>query len=157
EETEQELLKLDEEYVSRRTAGDRPITLSEAAGLRTAAAHQANVIRKQGAPVGGPATFVGNWAAVGPNPIVQLNADNISTGNRSGRIGALAIRPSNGQWILGGAQGGIWLFDPATGTWVSKTDDQPSLAIGALAVAPSDDSIIYAGTGEGALSGDSYF
>ena len=29
------------------------------------------------------------------------------------------------------------------------------LTIGALAIAPSNDSVIYAGTGEGALSGDS--
>ena len=43
------------------------------------------------------------------------------------------------------------------GTWSAKTDDQPTLAIGALAVAPSNDAIVYAGTGEGALSGDSYF
>ena len=40
---------------------------------------------------------------------------------------------------------------------MNKTDNQPSLAIGSLAVAPSNDSVVYAGTGEGALSGDSYF
>jgi photosystem II stability/assembly factor-like uncharacterized protein len=75
----------------------------------------------------------------------------------NGRIGALAIRPSNGQIILGGAQGGIWLFDDATGTWSPRTNDKETQAIGSLAIAPSDDAIIYAGTGEGALSGDSYF
>src|SRR5690348_17674312 len=32
-----------------------------------------------------------------------------------------------------------------------------SIAIGAIAVAPSNDMVVYAGTGEGALSGDSYF
>ncbi len=78
-------------------------------------------------------------------------------GNMSGRIGALAIRPSNGQFILGAAQGGIWLFNSATGTWSAKTTDQTTQAIGALAIAPSNDAIIYAGTGEGAFSGDSYF
>ena len=41
--------------------------------------------------------------------------------------------------------------------WSPKTDNLPSLAIGALAIAPSNDAIVYAGTGEGALSGDSYF
>src|SRR5204862_1371981 len=78
-------------------------------------------------------------------------------GAMAGRIGALAIRPSNGQFILGGAQGGIWLYDPGTGQWSTNTDNLPSLAIGALAIAPSNDAIVYAGTGEGALSGDSYF
>src|SRR6185503_4733654 len=43
------------------------------------------------------------------------------------------------------------------GLWTAKTDDLPSLAIGALAIAPSNDAIVYAGTGEGAFSGDSYF
>ena len=76
----------------------------------------------------------------------------------SGRIGALAIRPSNGQFILGGAQGGIWLYDPATGLpGRRRPTTRPTLAIGALAVAPSNDAIVYAGTGEGAFSGDSYF
>jgi uncharacterized repeat protein (TIGR01451 family) len=79
----------------------------------------------------------------------------------SGRIGALAIR-QDGTWILGGAQGDIWLYNAGTGKWEPKTGaagspNVPSLAIGALGVAPSNDSIVYAGTGEGALSGDSYF
>ena len=79
----------------------------------------------------------------------------------NGRIGALAIR-QDGTWILGAAQGGIWVFDFDTNAWVPKTgalgeENIPSLAIGALAVAPSDNSVVYAGTGEGALSGDSYF
>ena len=72
----------------------------------------------------------------------------------AGRIGALAIR-KDGTRILGAAQGGIWIWNGTT--WVAKTDNLPSLAIGALAVAPSNDSVVYAGTGEGALSGDSYF
>src|SRR5207237_867684 len=74
----------------------------------------------------------------------------------SGRIGALASR-RNGQFILGAAQGGIWLYNPASGTWTPKTDQLASTAIGALAVAPKDDNVVYAGTGEGALSGDSYY
>src|SRR5205823_14559120 len=44
-----------------------------------------------------------------------------------------------------------------TGKSSPKSAYAPSLATGALAVAPSDDSVVYAGTGEGALSGDSYF
>ena len=67
----------------------------------------------------------------------------------SGRVSALAIRPSNGQKILGGAQGGIWTYDEASGTWTPRIDDQATLSIGAIAIAPSNDSIIYAGTGEG--------
>src|SRR6185503_10270693 len=74
----------------------------------------------------------------------------------SGRIGALAIR-RDGTRILGAAQGGIWLYNATSGKWVAKTDNIPSLSIGALAVVPTNDLVVYAGTGEGALSGDSYF
>jgi photosystem II stability/assembly factor-like uncharacterized protein len=88
---------------------------------------------------------------------VQVTRSSGSFTAMSGRIGALAIRPSNHQFILGAAQGGIWLYDSVSGTWSAKTSDQTTQAIGALAVAPSNDSIVYAGTGEGALSGDSYF
>ena len=72
-------------------------------------------------------------------------------------MSALAIRPSNGQKILGAAQGGIWTYDEVSGTWTARTDDQATLSIGAIAIAPSNDAIVYAGTGEGNLSGDSYF
>jgi uncharacterized repeat protein (TIGR01451 family) len=161
EEDEERLLEQDLSFISNRLAGDRPLTLSQAGQLRSAAAHQAQLIRKEGLPTAGPTTFTGAWAALGPNPIVQGLRSPDPNGQRfgamSGRIGALAIRPSNGQFILGAAQGGIWLYDSTSGTWTAKTDDLPSLSIGALAIAPTNDAIVYAGTGEGALSGDSYF
>ena len=73
----------------------------------------------------------------------------------NGRIGALAIR-KDGTWILGGAQGGIWVLGPTASAWVAKTDICPRSRSVALAIAPTNDNIVYAGTGEGALSGDSY-
>ena len=71
----------------------------------------------------------------------------------NGRIGALLIL-YDGTYVLGGAQGGIWTFDGTQ--WTPRSDGLPSLAIGALAVAPSAPNVLYAGTGEGAMSGDSY-
>ena len=157
EEDEQIQLQRDLFFMSRRTAGDQQLDNQQAGALRAAAARAAAQLRKQGTPSPGPATFTGTWAGLGPDPIVQVTRSTPIFTAMAGRIGALAIRPSNGQFILGGAQGGIWLYDPASGTWSPKTDGLPSLAIGALAVAPSNDTIVYAGTGEGALSGDSYF
>src|SRR3989454_3402656 len=145
-------------FTSRRTAGDNALSNQEAGAMRAAAAHVASDLRKNAsAASAGPATFTTAWAALGPNPIVQQTRGSGGFTAMSGRIGALAIRPSNGQFILGAAQGGIWLYDAASGKWSPKTDNLPSLSIGALAIAPSNDAIIYAGTGEGALSGDSYF
>ncbi|MFL5982280.1 MAG: hypothetical protein ACJ74R_11280, partial [Gaiellaceae bacterium] len=144
-------------FISRRTAGNIPLDLQQAGALRAEAARTAARLRKEGIPTAGPSTFTGTWRNLGPNPIQQVLRTSGAIGNMSGRIGALAIRPTTGQFILGAAQGGIWVFNAATGTWVPKTSDTETQAIGALAIAPSNDAVIYAGTGEGALSGDSYF
>lgn len=161
EEGESLLLQRDAAFMLERTAGDIPLDNQQAGALRAAAARTAARLRKEGIPASGPSTFTGPWAGLGPNPIVQVTRSGGPFTAMSGRIGALAIR-RDGTRILGGAQGGIWLYDATTGKWVPKTgflgaDNMPSLAIGSLAVAPSNDLVVYAGTGEGHLSGDSYF
>src|SRR5258708_37812868 len=153
---EQALLAQDIAATSRRTAGDNPLDSVQVGQLDHQALMAAKKLQKR-PPPSGPMTFNSAWTGLGPNPIVQAARSSNTFTPMSGRIGALAIRPSNGQFILGGAQGGIWLYDPTSGTWAPQTDHQESLAIGALAVAPSSDSIVYAGTGEGALSGDSMY
>ncbi|MDD5559066.1 choice-of-anchor tandem repeat GloVer-containing protein [Candidatus Methylomirabilis sp.] len=98
------------------------------------------------------------WMAIGPGPILggQVGAT-ATTRPMSGRIGALAVDPGNpAHWVAGAAQGGLWDTHDAGATWTPKTDDQPSLAMGAIAFAPSNPAIIYAGTGEANNSGDSY-
>jgi photosystem II stability/assembly factor-like uncharacterized protein len=150
EELRSDLFARDAYFESRRVAGDNPLSIEQAGRLRAQAAKQA----KSGPP---SVTPFGAWTPVGPNPIVQIGRTSGGAEAVAGRIGALAIQPGSGRLILGAAQGGIWTYDPATGTWTPRTDDQPSLAIGALAVAPSNPNVVYAGTGEGALSGDSYY
>ena len=154
DEFESQLLIRDQAFISARLAGNTPLSVDQAVALRKAAADQAKL--QKNPPPPGPTTFAGAWSPLGPNPIVQVQRSDNAFAAQSGRIGALAIR-KNGQFILGAAQGGIWLWNPATKTWTPKTDDLPSTAIGDLAVAPSNDLVVYAGTGEGALSGDSYF
>ena len=151
---ESQLLLQDQAFIASRTAGDHQLSIQQAGALRSTAADAAKGLKK--APAPGPTTFTGVWSAIGPNPIVQIARSDGAAIAVSGRIGALAIRKS-GQMILGAAQGGIWLFDPVTGNWTNQTDNLPSLSTGALAVAPSNDLIVYDGTGEGALSGDSYY
>jgi uncharacterized repeat protein (TIGR01451 family) len=154
EDAEKALIEQDRAFVAGRTAGDNPLDVAHAGQLRAKAAHDAKTLGKT-APASGPATFSGAWAAMGPQPTGQYQRSDNARSSMSGRIGALAIRPSTGRLILGAAQGGIWTYDGST--WTSRTDDQETQAVGALAIAPSDDSVVYAGTGEGALSGDSYF
>ncbi|MEA2305879.1 MAG: hypothetical protein QOH43_3159, partial [Solirubrobacteraceae bacterium] len=154
---EQQLLERDQEFVADRTAGDNPLDIAHAGQLRAKSAKAAKGLAKSPPPATGPSTFTGGWSSVGQRPIGEITRSSSSLAEMNGRIGALAIRPSTGQIILGGAQGGIWTYDASTGRWTPRTDDQETQAIGSLAVAATDDKVIYAGTGEGALSGDSYF
>jgi uncharacterized repeat protein (TIGR01451 family) len=156
EAAEARLRELDISSTDNRTAGDNPLDVSHAGELRRLAARAARKLARH-APGDGPHTFAGEWSSLGPNPIVTTARSDGAFYALSGRIGALAIRPSNGEFILGGAQGGIWTMDAGSGTWVPRTSDQETQTIGALTIAPSNDKIVYAGTGEGALSGDSMF
>ena len=146
------ILLRDEAFIAGRTAGDNPLTPEQAGDRHGQAAGDAEAVKAH--RPSGVVTFNGAWAGLGPNPIAQIQRSDGALTAESGRIGALAIRKS-GRFILGAAQGGIWTYDG--GVWVPHTDSLPSLAIGALAIAPSNDLVVYAGTGEGALSGDSYF
>ncbi len=155
----------DASFYSRRTAGDPSVhfTMADAAALRAIAADQTAALRAQLAnkPVV-PNAYSGAWTGVGPNPMVLTSRGDATFDAMAGRIGALAVASTAPYTIyLGGAQGGIWesswVTTTTTNQWTPKTDQLSSLAIGAIALAPSNESIVYVGTGEGALSGDSYF
>lgn len=144
------LVMRDNYFLDRRLTGTKQLSVEEAGVLHVKAAKQAAQMPALSSPFA-------PWTGQGPNPIVQVGRTTGTFEAVSGRIGALAIQPGTGRLILGAAQGGIWTYDAVGRVWVPRTDDQPSLAIGALAIAPSASNIVYAGTGEGALSGDSYF
>ncbi len=97
------------------------------------------------------------WVNVGPAPILggQIGATG-DTRSMSGRVTAIAVDPGNpNHWLAGAAQGGIWETFDAGATWTPKTDAEASLAVGAIAFAPSNRNIIYVGTGEANFA-DSY-
>ena len=71
-----------------------------------------------------------------------------------GRTTALAQTP-DGTWFAGTADGGVWMSSNQGTTWTPTFDSMPSLAIGALAVDPTDGSL-WVGTGEANVSQDSY-
>jgi photosystem II stability/assembly factor-like uncharacterized protein len=75
-----------------------------------------------------------------------------------GRVVAIAGVPSEPSvFYMGGVQGGVWRSDNYGLTWTNITDGKlPANAygIGALAVAPSNPKIIYAGTGEADIRQD---
>src|SRR5207249_2088375 len=91
------------------------------------------------------------WINIGPAPINGL------FGGSSGRVQAIAVDPFDlTHWLIAAAQGGIWETYDAGASWSPKTDSQASLAVSAIAFAPSNPKIVYAGTGGAPFSGDSY-
>jgi hypothetical protein len=51
-------------------------------------------------------------------------------------------------FVFGASGGGVWKTDDAGQTWTSLFDKGPSSAIGAIAIAPSNPNVIYAGGGQ---------
>ena len=84
----------------------------------------------------------------------------------SGRVTAIAVDPNDatGNTVyIGGANGGVWkstnaaASDATVVTWTPLTDQQASLATGAIAVQPGKPQVILVGTGEANLALDSYY
>jgi hypothetical protein len=67
-----------------------------------------------------------------------------------GRVSSIAVDPGNPKHLLvGAAGGGIWESQNTGTTWFPRTDQMPSLAIGAVAFDHTNSKRVYAGSGEG--------
>ncbi len=74
---------------------------------------------------------------------------------RGGRVVAVSGVPgSSTDFFFGSVGGGVWKTESAGTVWTPIFDGQPVASIGALAVAPSDPKVIYAGTGETDIRSD---
>jgi len=69
-----------------------------------------------------------------------------TVGNRVASIAGVPGDPSI--YYAGAASGGVWKTTDGGIRWVPLSDSMPVTAIGALAVAPSDPNVVWAGTGE---------
>jgi hypothetical protein len=114
------------------------------------------------------------WTSLGPAPLAS-DASGIGQQDYnfvSGRATAVAIDPADSTAntvYAGGAYGGVWkstnaaASNPASVTWTPLIDNQPTLAVGAIAIQPQlsnpnpANSLILVGTGEANSSADSYY
>lgn len=110
------------------------------------------------------------WSPLGPAPLAsELNSDGSMRYNWvSGRATAVAIDPSDASGntvYVGGAYGGVWKSvnagslsqNPASVRWSALTDNQATLATGAVAVQPGGTGVVIVGTGEPDSAMDSYY
>jgi photosystem II stability/assembly factor-like uncharacterized protein len=67
-------------------------------------------------------------------------------GNRV--VAVTGVSGDAGVYYVGAASGGVFKTSDGGAHWQPVFDDQPAASIGALAVAPSDPNVVWAGTGE---------
>src|SRR5216684_4436051 len=154
----------------------RRIPGANSAALRNRAIQQ-KVLMRTAYAVSQAATGVsGAWVSIGPSPLPS-DASGIGLqdyGWVTGRATAVAMDPndpSGNTVYAGGAYGGVWKSSnagalsptPVSVNWTALTDNQATLAIGAIAIQPQlsipdpTKSVVLVGTGETNSSADSYY
>jgi photosystem II stability/assembly factor-like uncharacterized protein len=100
------------------------------------------------------AATIGTWVSIGPAPLVYADDPSAAEFFNSGRVAAVAVDPGAAtHWLIGVGNGGVWETRDAGASWAAIAEDAPTLAIGAVAFAPSNPRVIYVGTGESAAVG----
>ncbi len=80
----------------------------------------------------------------------HMDMRHVGPGTMSGRVTAIdVVRDQPNVIYVGTASGGLWKSTSGGITWEPVFDDQPVQSIGAVAIAPSNPDVIWAGTGEG--------
>ena len=92
---------------------------------------------------------LGNAQAQSLTPDLYRELEYRYIGPVGNRLIAVAGLPGDPNvYYAGAASGGIFKTTDAGATWTAIFDDQPVSSIGAIAVAPSDANVVWAGTGE---------
>ena len=132
---------------ARAAAEDNPALLRlQALAARDASAPAA----RTSAPMAPVNVARANWTPMGPLAVPNGQTYGGARVLISGRVTAIAPHPTDGNAIfIGTSRGGVWRTRDGGTTWAALGDDQPSLAIGALALGTNNPDVLYAGTGEG--------
>ncbi len=158
----------------RRVPGQSAASLRYKAHQQKLQMRTRNASRRSSAS---PASTINSaWMPLGPAPLASDAGNSQDYGFVSGRATSVLIDPadSSGNTVyLGGAYGGVWRsqdaasgsFGNASGvTWTALIDNQPTLAVGAIAIQPGNvtpstrlSNVVLVGTGEANSSVDSYY
>ena len=108
--------------------------------------------------------FGKHWVLRGPrtfradDPARSGSLTNLGFHTLSGRVTSLATTPNRpGLVWVGTAGGGVWRSTDQGKTWSPRFDKQGAIAIGSVAIDPSNPNRVYVGTGEANTNGDAYY
>ncbi len=91
-----------------------------------------------------------SWRWLGPNCMHNGQTYGSARVDVVGRVSAIAVDPTNSAHLLvSGAGGGVWQSFDSGASWSPRTDDAPTLTVGAIAFDPAHPATVYVGTGEG--------
>ena len=127
------------------------------AGLRVKALQTRQMMEAQALATMEPSA-TSAWSFIGPEPTIPILAEPFTgSPNVSGRVTAIAVDPTNANVVyIGGADGGVWKTTNGGTNWTPISDSQASLAVGSIAIDPSNHLNIYVGTGEDNNNQDGY-
>lgn len=90
-------------------------------------------------------TTFGSWVPLGP-----FTVPSGYNGYRGlGRVNAIGFHPTDANTIfIGAPSGGLWITHNGGATWITSTDDMPTLGVSAVIVDHENPDVVYIGTGD---------
>ncbi|MDN3203085.1 VPS10 domain-containing protein [Algoriphagus sediminis] len=89
-------------------------------------------------------------------PLADFEARNVGPTNMSGRIVDIEVSSDRNTFYIAAASGGVWKTEDNGQSFDPIFDHHSALGIGDMALAPSDDNILWVGTGENNSSRSTY-
>ena len=89
-------------------------------------------------------------------PLKDFKAKNVGPTNMSGRIVDIEVAQNQNTFYVAAASGGVWKTEDNGQSFTPIFDNQSALGIGAMALSPSDNNVLWVGTGENNSSRSTY-
>jgi photosystem II stability/assembly factor-like uncharacterized protein len=95
-------------------------------------------------------------AMLSSTPLKDFKARNVGPTNMSGRIVDLEVASNTNTFYIAAASGGVWKTEDNGQSFTPIFDHQGALGMGAMALSPSDNNVLWVGTGEDNSSRSTY-